>query len=99
VGIGETNKTEPLLNRREREHDIKTRILVTRLGKVSKKPDYCADGVRRKGGVNLIWAFMRNCGNQFLDDKGEIQVTKFTRVRVPMHETGAEWLVVVMKWQ
>ena len=64
---------------------------------VSKKPDYCADGVRRRSGVSLIWAFMRNCGNQFHDDKGEIQVAKSTRVRVPMLETGAEWLVVVMK--
>jgi hypothetical protein len=40
---------------------------------------------------------MRNCGNQFLDAKGEIQVAKTTRMRVPMQEIGAEWLVVVMK--
>jgi hypothetical protein len=40
---------------------------------------------------------MRNCGNQFHDDKGEIQVAKSTRMRVPMHEIGAERLVVVMK--
>ena len=67
------------------------------MGAVSKKPDYCADGVRRIGGVSLIWAFMRNCGNQFLDAKGEIQVDKTTRMRVPMQDTGAERLVVVLK--
>jgi hypothetical protein len=39
---------------------------------------------------------MRNCGNQFHDDKGEIQVAKTTRMRVPRLETGAEWPVVAV---
>jgi hypothetical protein len=32
------------------------------------------------------------------DAKGEIQVAESTRVRVPMQGTGAEQLVVVLKW-
>ncbi|MBS4165187.1 hypothetical protein NEOC65_000236 [Neochlamydia sp. AcF65] len=31
-----------------------------------KIPDYCVDGIRRIDGVSLIWAFVRNCGNQSL---------------------------------
>ena len=31
------------------------------------------------------------------DEKGEIQITEFMSMRVPMHETGAELFVVVKK--
>ena len=64
VWIRKTNKYESLLTRREKNtrHQNQNRKAI--LGKVSKKPDYYAGGVRRKGGVSLIWAFMRNCGNQ-----------------------------------
>ena len=31
------------------------------------------------------------------DEKGEIQITEFMSMRVPMHETGAELFVLVMK--
>jgi hypothetical protein len=54
-----------------------------------------ASGV--KGGVNLIWASVGNCGNQNLDVKGEAQKTAILSARVPMQDSGAEQLVVVKK--
>ena len=67
------------------------------LGQAYREPDYGVSGIRRRGVVNLTEAFVRNCRNQSLDDKGEIQIAKSMRVRVPMQGTGAEQLVVVMK--
>jgi len=53
-------------------------------------------------GVEVAWIQFRllcgTAGTSRSDDKGEIQVVEATRVRVPMQETGAEQLVVVMKW-
>ena len=40
---------------------------------------------------------MGTAGTSHRDVKEEIQVTKFTSMRVPMRDTGAELLVVVMK--
>lgn len=54
-------------------------------------------GVRRKDGVSLIRAPIRNCGNQDLDVKGEIQVDETIRIRVPKQGTGADQPVVAMK--
>ena len=47
--------------------------------------------------MNLIWAFERNCGNHALDDKGDIQVARIIRIRVPRQEAGADQSVVVKK--
>ena len=47
--------------------------------------------------MSLIWASVGNCGNQHLDDKGEMQETEISSVRVPMQEAGAEQPVVAMK--
>jgi hypothetical protein len=43
-------------------------------GQVQGEPVYCLGGVRHKGGVNLIQAFVRNVGTCRLDVKGEAQV-------------------------
>jgi len=40
---------------------------------------------------------MGTVGTSRHDDKGYIQITKFMSIRVPMHETGTELFVVVMK--
>ena len=40
---------------------------------------------------------MGTAGTSHHDVKGEIQITKFMSMRVPMHDTGAELLVVVLK--
>lgn len=36
--------------------------------------------------MNLIWASVWNCGNQYLDVKGEIRETEISSMRVPMQE-------------
>lgn len=55
------------------------------------------DGVRCGGGMILSQALLWNVGTCRSDVKGEVQVTEFTRTRVPILSTGAEQLVVVMK--
>ena len=67
------------------------------LGQAYQEPDYGVSGIRRRGGVNLTEAFVRNCRNQSLDVKREAQIAKSMRVRVSMQGTGTEQLVVVMK--
>lgn len=47
--------------------------------------------------MNLILAFVGNCGNQLLDVNGEMQEAETSSMRVQMQETGTEQLVVVMK--
>lgn len=54
-------------------------------------------GIRRIDGVILIWAFVWNCGNQSLDEKGEVQIEKTIRTRVPKQGTGADQSVVAKK--
>ena len=55
-------------------------------------------GIRHKGSANLIRAFVWNVGTCHPDAKGEIQVEETTRMRVPMRGTGADQLVVVLKF-
>lgn len=42
-------------------------------GRVWRKPVYCPDGDRHKGGVNVTPAFVRNVGTNDSDDNGKIQ--------------------------
>ena len=55
-------------------------------------------GIRHKGSANLIQALVGNVGICRPDVKGEIQVEETTRMRVPMRGTGADQLVVVLKF-
>ncbi len=43
-------------------------------GLVQEKPVYCLNGVRHRGGMNLMQALVGNVGNCCPDAKGEIQV-------------------------
>ena len=52
---------------------------------------------RHKGGVNLSQALVWNVGTCRSDGKGETQSGGPMRVRVPMRDTGADQLVVVLK--
>jgi hypothetical protein len=54
-------------------------------------------GSRRIEGVSRTQAFMRNCRNQAIDAKGEVQGQKTTRATVPMRWAGADRSVLVMK--
>ena len=37
---------------------------------------FCISGVRRVGGVSLFRAFLWNCGNPCIDDKGKSKLPK-----------------------
>ena len=47
--------------------------------------------------MNLIRAFIKNCGNQDFDANGELQEAETSSIRVQMQGTGAEQLEVAMK--
>jgi len=66
-------------------------------GGVQGKPVYCLGGVRHKGGANLIQAHVWNVGTCRSDGKGETQSGGPMGVRVPMRDTGADQLVVMLK--
>lgn len=58
---------------------VKTRGVSISWDKPVGTSGYWTGGGRRIGGVNLIWALVRNCGNQCSDAKGEAQVGETTR--------------------
>ena len=57
---------------------------------------YGPSGVRCRGGMSLVQAVLWNTGTCRFDVKGDVQVAKITRTRVPMRSTGAEQLVVAL---
>jgi hypothetical protein len=63
VGIWETNESELLMNASRASHDVKTMSVGKSWDESDGKPVYWSGGIRRKGSVNHIQAFMRNCGN------------------------------------
>jgi hypothetical protein len=97
VGIRETNASEPSMTRRYSENCRRNQWRFYLLGRACREPDDCAGGGRRIGGVNLIQAFMRNCGNQSLRCQGRSSSGDNHEARVPMRSTGADRLVVVGK--
>ena len=79
VRIRETNKGEPSMTRRKPQICRQNQGRFYLLGPVCQRPDYWAGGDRRIGGVNLIWALKRNCGDQSADAKGEAQAEETAR--------------------
>ena len=67
---------------------VKTRGVSISWDKLAGQSGYWAGGDRRIGGVNLIWALVRNCGNQDSDAKGEAQVGETTRREYRRGELG-----------
>lgn len=55
-------------------NDVKTGVSFLRREESGGYPVYCPDGIRYRGGVKLVQAFMRNMGTCRFDVKGEIQV-------------------------
>jgi len=67
VWIEEMNKLEPLLKRREEDSVVETRDLNPSWeASLSGNLVYWASDGRRRGGMNSVRAFVRNCGNQSL---------------------------------
>jgi hypothetical protein len=58
--------------------------------------EFGSDGVRCRGGMILVQAVLRNTGTCRSNVKGDVQVAKITRARVPMWNTGAEQPVVAL---
>jgi hypothetical protein len=59
VSIKETNASEPLKKCRNSIGEIKTEG-IRYFGIIREQPAYYPDGLRHKGGVNLIEALVRN---------------------------------------
>lgn len=97
VRIRETNESEPSMTRRYPESCRQNRGRLYLLGQACRAPDYWASGGRRIGGVKLIQASVRNCGNQSLRCQGRSTSGRNHKARVPMRSTGADRPVVVMK--
>jgi hypothetical protein len=97
VGIRETNESEPSMTRRYSETCRQNQKRFYLLGQACRRPDYWASGDRRIGGVKLIWASVRNCGNQSFRCKGRSTSGENHEARVLMRSTGTDRLVVAMK--
>jgi len=85
------------VRRRKEINVIETRTQGRLWDKVWKKPVYCPDGDRRRGGASRVQALVRNVGTERPDVKGEVRGVEPRRARVPMRDDGADWFVVVMK--
>ena len=70
----ETNESELLMKCRKLLDDVKTGVSFLRREGSGGYPVYCPDGIRHRGSVKLVQAFMWNMGTCRPDVKGEIQV-------------------------
>ena len=67
--------SEPLMRCRKEFRRRQNWRLFKRQDKSRRQSAYCLDGVRHKGGMNLVFRlFVWNVGNCRPDAKGEIQV-------------------------
>jgi len=80
----ETNVSEPLRKCRKRMDGVKTRDWSLTWDKFGGKPAYCPDGVRHKGGVNMVLALVWNVGTYPLMLREKHKWVDPTSVRVPM---------------
>ena len=70
----EMSANEPLMRCRKEIRRHQNWRLSKRQDKSRRRPVYCLGGVRHKGGMNLVQAFVWNVGSCRPDVKGEIQV-------------------------
>lgn len=73
-GLERRMKVNRSMTRREAINQTSKPSGVVGSGQVQKLPVYCLNGVRRRGGVSLIQAFMWNVGTCRFAAKGRIQV-------------------------
>ena len=92
------NESEPPMQRRKCKDVIETKLLALAWDKVWKKPVYCPSDDRRTGGMSSDTGFCREHGNLSFRYRGKATSGSTTRVIVPMRSTGADQLVVVMKF-
>ena len=76
--------------------DIKSESCSVARDQFGRYLEYGPFDVRCRGGMSLVQAVLWNTGTCRFDVKGDVQVAKITRTRVPMRSTGAEQLVVAL---
>jgi hypothetical protein len=97
VRIRETNASEPSMTRRHSENCHQNQRRFYLLGLACRGPEHWASGDRRIGGVKLIQASVRNCGNQSFRCQGRSTSGENHEARVPRRSTGTDRLVVALK--
>ena len=82
---------------RDELNDVKTRSFSFSWDKSAGRLATVAGGVRHLGGVILIRALVRNGGSYRSDAKGEAQVGRTHKARVPMQSEGSDQPIVALK--
>lgn len=94
MGIKETNASEPLLKRREVTNGVKTRNSSLIWDEFGGDLTSWPSGTRRTDGVTLIRALVRNVRGCLMMIRETPEVRRHLRVKVPMHQTESERLIV-----
>jgi hypothetical protein len=82
---------------RKPQQDVETGGAIFSREKLGGCPEDCLSDIRYVGGAKPDQAFVGNVRTCRPDVKGEVQVAKTARVRVPMWGTGAEQFAVGWK--
>jgi hypothetical protein len=97
VTAGKTNEIEPLMTCRKRRDVVETRLLLLAWDEARRVPAYCPSGDRHGDGVRPARGSCVERGNLCLDAKGDLQVARTMRSRVPMRGPGTDGSVRAMK--
>ena len=60
VSVKEMSENNPLMRCRNQDSNVETRVRVDPRDEFKRKPVYCLNGVRHRGGMNLIQAYIWN---------------------------------------
>jgi hypothetical protein len=97
VWSGEASESKPSMKCRNSIGDVKTGGAIFSRDQRGGGPEACPSGIRHVGGAKPDQALVWNVRTCRPDAKGEVQVAKTTRARVPMRGTGAEQFAVGLK--
>src|SRR5260370_23643179 len=97
VRIREKSESERPLTRRNPETCRRNQGRFYLLGRACQTPDYRAGGDRRIGGMKLILALVRNCGNQSFRCQGRSTSSVNREASVPKRSNGPDRPVGAMK--
>ena len=97
VWSGEASESKPSMKCRNSKGDVKTGGAIFSRDQRGGGPEACPSGIRHVGGAKPDQALVWNVRTCRPDAKGEVQVAKTTRARVPKRGTGAEQSVVGMR--
>jgi hypothetical protein len=92
------NESEPLMKHRKCSDVIETKLLGLAWDKIWELPVYCPSDDRCRRGMSSVTGFYREHGNLSFRCQGRSSSGRPMRGRVPMRDTGADQLVVAMKF-